>query len=269
MKILFLSRDKAPVHYPFVWLRFVIALPVSVFLLMYGEPEGFWEFFELPFFYDSLWGTYLMTVVISEFIYVGTKWLDFRYRYATVFKKRILLQFLVCVLLPAALDYLLAGYYFGIHDHAKNMVEFLTYDYTVNVCFILLLNAYYLNVFLYQIKIPIPKQRLRNRRPTAVFIAPETIAVIFAQLKSNYTYDFTGKKESWNKTLKDTLPELDSHVYFQINRSDIVHRGSVIDHKSNDSRTLELVMKIPLEHGVRFVVSQRRVAEFKRWYEGG
>ncbi|RYF19637.1 MAG: LytTR family transcriptional regulator [Flavobacteriales bacterium] len=269
MKILFLSRDKAPVHYPYVWLRFVIAVPVSVFLLIYGEPEGFWEFFELSFFYDSLWGSYLMTVIISEFIYVGTKWLDFRYRYTHLFKKRLLLQFLVCVLLPAALDYILAGYYFDIHEHEQNMVEFLTYDYTVAVCFILLLNAYYLNIFLYQTKTAIPKKRLRNRRPTEVFIAPETIAVIFAQLKSNYTYDFTGKKESWNKTLKDTLLELDSNVYFQINRSDIVHRASVIGHKAGDSRTLVLDMKIPVEQGVRFVVSQRRVAEFKRWYREG
>jgi hypothetical protein len=268
MKIYFLSRGKSPVHYPYVWLRFLFALPVAVFLIVYGEPESLWEFLHLPFFYDSLWGTYIITVIISEFIYVGTKWLDFEYGRVGLFKKRIALQFLVCVVLPAGVDYILAGHYFDVHERPANMVEFLVYDFTVVVCFILLLNAYYLIVFLYQLKTIAPKKRFRNQRPKEDLIAPETVAVIFADLKGNFTYDFKGQKASWNKTLKDTLTDLDSNVYFEINRSEIVHRASVIDHNPGGSRTLVLVMSIPLEKGVRFVVSQRRVAEFKRWYEG-
>ncbi|RZJ91081.1 MAG: hypothetical protein EOO20_06190 [Chryseobacterium sp.] len=84
-----------------------------------------------------------------------------------------------------------------------------------------------------------------------------------------FTYDFSWEKAPWKKTLTETLEDIDPGIYFQINRSDIVHRESVIDHFEGTSRTLVLVMKIPLEKGVRFVVSQRRVAEFKWWFKEG
>lgn len=269
MKFSFLSRQSAPVRYPGALFRFPIALIVAVFLVVYGEPETLLEFLQLPFFYDSLWGSLFITLVISEYIYICTKWLDFRYSWLGAFKKRIGIQFLICVIVPAALDYFLAGHYFGYHDKAVNMVEYLTYDFTVVVCFILLLNSYYLIVYLFKVRITEPKRKLPSLKPSASMTTSKTVAVIFAKDKASFAYAFDGEKMVWDKTLKESLNYLDATNYFLINRSEIIHRDSIESYTPGDSRTLKVVLTIPLKEESEFLVSQRRVVAFKRWYNYG
>lgn len=265
MKFYSLYRFDGVVKYPGVLLRFPMSLIIANYLVMYGEPEGFFEFFSLPHYYTALLGSFAITLVVSELIFIGTKILDYRYAWLQHWYRRVALQTVVCILTPIVLVYFAASYYFKLHGLDIDETNYLTYDITVVVCFILLLNSYYLINYLLKVKVERKKQRISNYH-VQEFLDSDQAAVVYSDRKGCIAVSFNGAESVWTSSLKEVVSQLSSENYFLINRGDVVHRRNIIGYEPAESRTLKLTLRVETKRQQVFIVSQRRVADFKKWY---
>lgn len=262
MKLSYLYQSADDIKYPGVLLRFPICLLISAYLVMYGEPEGFFEFLVLPHFYTALFPSFGITLIVSEIIYISTKVLDHYFVWTNNWYYRILLQFLMCVIIPVLIVCFWAKEYFIDKGVVIDQTNYLKYDITVVVCFILLLNCYYLINYLIKVKFEQQKKKLSNYHQAEHM----EVAVIYIEQKISMAINFEGKYSTWPKTLKESLDSLPASDYFLINRSEIIHRDCIESYVPGDSRTLVISLKSYLKVEREFIVSQRKVTAFKQWY---
>lgn len=255
---------KGAVHYPGVLLRFPAALIVANYLVVYGEPERQLELIKYPFYYSALLWSGVITVAISEFIYLITKVLDYQYSWKERLERRTGAQFLLGVLIPICMVYGAVAFYFYESNALENYTNYMKFDFPIVMCFVLFLNGYYLIVYLYKIKI------VRKKIPNRYEVKPitlTTVAVIFSEDGAIFAYTFEGVKISWPETIDKSMQLLGANDYFLINRSQLVHVSSVVEYLPHYSRTLKLVLIAQLPNEKEFIVSQRRSVAFKNWYK--
>jgi hypothetical protein len=262
---------KSHIVYPSIYYRILFYLLSAHFIIAYGEPESLFELLKLPYYYLALTGSFVIVLIISEYVFMVTKYLDVAYLRLTEYNKRIRLQIIWGIIATVLLTVILATLYFLLRG--RNIIEegYFRYDFTVVVSFILFLNAFYLIVGLmqnrrYQYKIRIPNKETpkddSDKSPLNIIAIYPTGRGFIAVLKN-------GESMIWTKTVDQSLRELSEQEYFLINRSDIVNRNIIEGYKPEESRRLKLILKEPLATGRVFVVSQRKVVTFKRWYITG
>lgn len=266
MMFTYIYFNNGVVKYPGVLLRFPVCLLVANYLVMYGEPEGFFDFIFLPHYYTALFGSFVITLIVSEYIYICTKLLDFNYPWLKQWYRRVALQTAVCIFGPIVLVYFAAGYYFKINGVEIDQTNYLKYDIIVVVCFILLLNSYYLINYLLKVKFEKKKQRISNRHDQHSSDVNQ-IAIVYSERKGCIAITFDGKETVWTITLKEILVQLPSKDYFLINRGDVIHRSSIVGFEPAESRTLKLKLNVNVRRQQAFIVSQRKVSDFKVWYK--
>jgi hypothetical protein len=262
---------KSHIVYPSIYYRILFYLLFAHFIVAYGEPENFFELLKLPYYYVALMGSFVITMIISEYVLAVTKYLDVVYLRFSAFNKRLGLQIIWGIMATVILAVVLAALYFLFRGRNIVAEGYFRYDFTVVVCFILFLNAFYLILGLiqnrrYQYKTRIPnKEKPKDdagRSALGIMAIYPTGRGFIAVLKN-------GELIIWTKTLEQSLNELPESEYFLINRSDIVSRSIIDGYKLGDSRRLKLILKEPLASGRVFIVSQRKAVEFKRWYKDG
>ena len=152
------------------------------------------------------------------------------------------------------------------HFSFKKSELYFKCDLAIILCLILLLNVFYLILtqgqsFNHHIKSRISnKYRTQNSVEYVDLVAIYTLGQGYAAILKN------GESVIWSKTLNQSLNELPSEEYFLINRSDIVNRSIIEGYQATESRRLKLILKKPLNNQKDFIVSQRKVVEFKNWY---
>jgi len=257
-----------PIGYPGAFLRYPLALLVAHYLVVYGEPEKFYEFFYMPYYYPALLVSLLITIMVSEFIYWSTKTLDYYFSWLEDYPYRISSQIIIGVALPLVVVYWCAKYYFSVNGAQANLDEYWRYDYNLVACFIIMLNSYYLIFYVIRIKVEQSRERLPNMLKIPLSSRDNDWAIIYAQKKSCVVIDFSGKSIFMEDSLENTIKGLLTDDYFMINRSDVIHYSCIEGYFPNTSRTLELAVNESIAKGRKFIVSQRKAVTFKRWYVG-
>ncbi|WP_293305632.1 LytTR family transcriptional regulator DNA-binding domain-containing protein [Pedobacter sp. UBA5917] len=179
-------------------------------------------------------------------------------------------QLLWGIISTVLLAVLIAALYFRLRGTDIITAGYFRYDFTVVVGFVLLLNTLYLIIGLVQHRQFQFKMRIPNKVKPKDDASPyENIVAIYPVERGFVAILKSGESIIWTKTIEQSLHELPESEYFLINRSDIVHRELIAGYQPSDSRRLKLILKEPLASGKEFIVSQRKVVEFKRWFKNG
>jgi len=92
----------------------------------------------------------------------------------------------------------------------------------------------------------------------------EEVVLIYTQNNLVYVMDYNAKKYITDKTLSELESELDSNVFFRVNRQYIVNINYVKSFKSFEKVKLLLDITIPdINHSI--VVSQETAPAFRKW----
>ena len=261
----FIYRDES--IYPNFRIRLLWCFFAGSFLVVFGEKDEFWEMIQNSGFYISIGGSVMIAIVVSEFIVCCNYYFDQYFPWRKDIINRMWLQGLVSGLSSIPLAVVLAAIYFKIRDTSLLNSGYFTYDFTVVICLVALINAYYLVLNLLQLK----NAKLRTNRPNLLKPVVESTganapAFIFSEGKGNIVVQFDGKRFQWNKTLAETVTELPVETYFLVNRAEIVHWSAISSYEPFGSNTLKLIMKPEFAH-LKVFVAQRRVKDFKEWFE--
>jgi len=255
--------------YPTLYFRIACCLFAAHIIVSFGEKENILELIQLIYYYNALGASFVIAFVISEFVWLLNSYLD-KYLSWREPAKRLLLQFLVGVLLSVCIAIALGAIYFKINHLTIFSAGYFTYDFTVILCFIALVNGYYILANLYGIKILNRQKKISNTlQPVVVSpIRNDEPVILYSDDKICWALLADGQKILWTKTLKASMAHFLSDDYFQINRSEIVNRACIRSYLPGESRTLRLILHEPFE-STAYQVSQRNVVEFKRWFELG
>lgn len=254
--------------YPPIYYRVLFYLFCAHFMVSYGEAEGLFELLSLPYYYPALMGSFLITVIIAEYILTITKYLDRMFPRFYGLGKRIVYQIFWGIFSTILVAITMAALYFWMRGTNIISAGYFRYDFTVVSGFIMFLNTLYLAIGLVQYRNLQFKTRIPNReKPKAFADANENIVAIYPVERGFVAILKSGESVIWSKTIEQTLKELPEEEYFLINRSDIIHKSIIAGYQPGDSRRLKLILKEPLTSRKVFMVSQRKVVAFKRWYK--
>jgi DNA-binding LytR/AlgR family response regulator len=118
-----------------------------------------------------------------------------------------------------------------------------------------------------QMSAPVRKERIMIKRGQQLsYLKTEQIAYFFAEGKFSYAVDQQHNKYILDDNLSLLEPELDSHCFFRINRSLIVHIDSIIRVHTWAGNRLQLELKWPALTDT--IVSREKVGAFKEWLGG-
>jgi hypothetical protein len=256
--------------YPKIYYRILIYLFSAHFIVSYGEPENFIELLKLSYYYLALVCSFIIAAIIGEYILKVTRHLDASYLSLPKFNKRISYQVLWGVIATVLIALLLAALYFWLRGTNIIAAGYFRYDFTIVLCYILLLNALYLiialtqqRIYRYKINIPNKEYSKENVKQHTDILAIYPVEGGFVAMLKN------GESIIWTKTIEETIQELPESECFLINRSDIVHREIIEGYQPGASRRLLLILKVTLTSNKEFYVSQRKVVGFKHWYKEG
>lgn len=266
MKLSIFATGAKSIKYPGILLRFPLALFIGNYLVVYGEPETFLEFLTIPNYYYALFASVTITLIVSEIIYQATKSLDVYLPWLKNWYSRLLAQFCICVILPIAIVYFTIKKYFLCYGIVIDQTNYLKYDISLVVCLIVLINAYYLITYLLAVKLDQQKQRISSYY-SSHDLAKDKIAIVYTDNKISMVMTFEGKKIIKTETLKEIFDALPFGEYFAINRSEVVHRDCIVGFEPSISRTLKLSLLVTARQNHEYIVSQRKVAAFKKWYK--
>ncbi|WP_316831449.1 LytTR family transcriptional regulator DNA-binding domain-containing protein [Pedobacter aquatilis] len=253
-------------YYPPFYLRLIVCLAVGHFFVAYGEEDSLLQMFKEPGYYLSLAGSFIIALIVGEFINCCNVYFERPYVPGYLSLRRMLLVAGVCIFLSVLLAIGLATVYFYLRNTSITLAGYFTYDFAVVICFVVMVNAYYLIANLLAMK-QVYRRHLPNRKlPPVAADGPTAPAIIFSEGKGNMVMQFDGCRFGWTKTLAETIGELPADSYFMVNRSEIVHWAAISYYEAGESNTLRLIM-IPAFLHLRITVAQRRVVDFKTWFE--
>ncbi|WP_231463523.1 LytTR family transcriptional regulator DNA-binding domain-containing protein [Pedobacter sp. Leaf132] len=181
----------------------------------------------------------------------------------------MIVQIVCGFIISSMLAIFLAMIYFKLNGISIWNAGYFRYDFTVVLCFIALVNSFYVILSLFQLKLlPSRRNHSNARISSQEQIKKDIPAIIFSEQKHNFALQFDAHKFNWPKSLKATMGDLPLEDYFQINRGTIIHYNIISHYRPLTSDTLKLVLKAPFED-IYYVVSQRNAVDFKRWFDGG
>ncbi|KLT67017.1 hypothetical protein AB669_03615 [Pedobacter sp. BMA] len=204
---------------------------------------------------------------MSEFIHYTTYSVNEKLSWRQNFKARLLWQGVIYPLVHTVAAILLAEIYFLLLETSTRAQGYFVYDFPMVVCFLLIVNLYYVIADFAAIKMPRRKKLPNHKPPPLPLTGPTVPAMFFSEGKANYVILFNGKYDGWGKSLRETIEELPPEFYFQINKGHIVHRELISHYEEHTSLRLIVYFYEPMAKNPGIVV-QRNVKDFKDWYEG-
>lgn len=97
----------------------------------------------------------------------------------------------------------------------------------------------------------------------SIMIVATTLAYIERLDRVTVAFSFTKEHYLVDKTIDALASELDEQQFFQLHRACIINRDLVKGYRKASSNRLLLITSFV---DINFFVSQRRVADFKRWW---
>lgn len=127
-----------------LWFRISLAIFASLFILFYGRPLDIIGSFGMPEFYPVLILSTVISSLMIETVHYVTLLLDKRDPWIDQWPERAVLQLCLGILVPLGFDLFVFSVYFQFLDQDITKNGFFFTDFPIIVCFILLLNCYYI-----------------------------------------------------------------------------------------------------------------------------
>lgn len=238
-------------------VRITGALLAALLIVSFDEPENWYDLLRLPAFYPAVFASTIMAFIIIETVFRINRWLDRVLVWFTKPARRLLLQLLLCVLLPITISVLLATLYYGWYNYSLNETVYFDKHFMPIVIMVISANLYYALQFTVRLLIhllsnkslPTPTTSVSTAiTPIAVpnifhedlpTVAPhnslimpnglslEAIDLVFS-LNRNIWVLHDGEKTSWLNTIQKTMLALPADQYFLANKSCIVKRSNIL-----------------------------------------
>jgi len=265
----------------------ICGLIASVYLLFHGRPVNILEAATSPGFYIAFAVSASVALLLVYVVHTTDRYLNKKYDWRTATFERAMLQVLLGVITPALIDLVLLYVYFNILG--QNIIDngFLLIDYPIIICFILILNLYYLiyyfftseteSTFLFnyeghdyinvEIKDTTEKNYIVNQNGKEILLDHYDIFCFYRNAK--HVILFTMHKEEYaiKEPLSTVTRQLSGGNFQQINRSIVLNLDTVKGYNIGKKRhTLELVFKEKytglVEHmgTYQFVVTKENIA---------
>jgi len=268
-----------PLKYNDLHLRIIGSVIGAHIFTVYGEPESSLEWFFKKDYYPAFALSLFIAFILTSYIHYLTTRLDRKYDWQHHTIKRVLLQLLFGVAVPALFAFLVTGLYLRVRDVNILKTTYISHDFQYLQLLLILINAYYLAHFLYlrwqqaeqkAVSLPVteekatPPQMITVSRGSKNFpIAINDIAVIYRQDEVNYLRTFDAEKYFLPYTLDDLIQQLDQS-FFRVNRQVIISRRALASYKNLDYGKIQLRL-IDIDYQEPVVVSQKRAKGFREW----
>jgi DNA-binding LytR/AlgR family response regulator len=257
-----------------LYFRLALSLLAAHFLIAFGEKESFFELLLMWDYYRSLLFSALIAFILISFIrYVFTR-LDKRYDWKMQTAKRLAMQSLWGVAVPAILAFLLAAVYFSMHHIHILDTLYLRFDFPVIVLLLIVLNMYYLVFRFYrQSQAPVEKNEESHYRKTFIVfkgaksipVPVDMIAYFFHEGDFNFLRTTNGEDFLVSQSLDEVQAQLDPAIFFRANRQMLIGFGACKHFEPLEFNKLALFIEPPYKEAV--IISQKRAKGFKDWME--
>ncbi|AGA77638.1 response regulator of the LytR/AlgR family [Echinicola vietnamensis DSM 17526] len=261
------------VGYNDLYFRLIIGVMGALFISLYGTMEGFWEHFLMPAFYVEFFSSLLITLVIIEFIYRTTVYLDKYYDWQQRPIIRLCLQFFLGVMVPGVIDFILAAVYFKVYG--LNIIEdtyYVAYALPLIMAMIFIFNLYYVcHYFFLKLR---SVQHAGNGKKQTILVQKGTkniplpvvqISYIERSNRHNFLTTLSGESYLISYSLEELEDLLDPRLFFRVNRQVLVHFASCRHFELGEHGKLLLYLKPATDTPI--VVSQKRAKRFKEWMD--
>lgn len=275
------------------WVRVVVALIASLFILFYGRPLDLVRSFGNVKFYIVFIVSSLVSFAMVEMTHQFTIWLDRRDPWSYKWQERAILQFTLGVQVPLIFDVFLFSVYFAYYGIDITQNGFFSRDFPLIASFMLLLNAYYAVSFYFAYGTK-SKNDILILESNAVEVAAvegsdlmrieNNGILVNLSLTTDVLYFYRDKKNVKVKISKGndyTVPYSLAQIvecylemgFCQINRGTIINlkiiKGYIVGRKRD---TLELLVKSDFDtylanFSERLVVTKDNIDDFKRQFD--
>lgn len=282
---------KTEVRYNDFWIKIVGSLVASEMIDSIGREESIFRRVTHPYFYTDLLGGFIISLILWEIVRFVIHRLDKRYSWIDHPARRILLQFLFAIVLPAFLCFVFTLLFMKlVYNQDIFKTEWLYNEFYVVILIIVIINLVYFTWWLFMRWQALHGQspgtrssaRVNGNGAATERPAPESAAIITVTkagknillpqaeithviLEGSYTFIKTGKGESFvtTYTLDELTKMLDPDSFFRVNRQIIVSRSVCKAYENIENGKISIDLSVDLKSPV--IVSQKRAKAFRNW----
>lgn len=280
---------KVPV-YPNNYIRLTISLFASFFIVLNGRWHLITKAFQSPSFYVAVAISFGISYLMLTIIHRGTTALDRRAPWHKSISRRTLLQLLIGLIFPIVVDIALAAIY--ITATGQNFVDsgFLLHDFPIIAGFVILMNLFYLVMYLTAAPPNGDGAILTDSDPNNSPQKPasdteqtenrdeqdETLDILYCCRMGRRTtiYTANGRELPTYQSLSSLLEMYSANGLIQINRSTLINVAIVEKYDRGHKRdTLQLLLKDEYVHLANyqnmdlFVVTKDHIDDFLGIYD--
>jgi hypothetical protein len=251
--------------------RILIGICAAHFIVSIGRYLSFLELIKLKNYPIAMIISTVIAGIIVEAVFRITSFLDRRYPWESVLRKRLFMQVLFGVISPLTLAVILASIYFGVFGvNILDTVYFELYFPSIAMM-ILLLNAYYMIHYIIKFysfhyergySQYLRQKLVRIGREEEAVTSPEDILFIKCNKKVGFSVSASGAQNLWPYTMEETVSQLSHDDFLFIGHSYAVRMDNIIKITPASSRRYRLVLKVPQDKEV--MVTQRRANQIRK-----
>ncbi len=272
-----------------LWLV-LFSLFAGHYLVSNREAEYFWELWMMKSYYPAMLGSFLIAFLVCLVVFYIDCCLNLTWPWLQDFYKRLLKQLQFGVVLPLCLLLLLVWAYFGIRRQTFDFGEYMRIDFGVSAILIVMLNIFCLCRYLFERLIiyyqPVEEpffeveeaQVTAKREPAIDLSVLSKMVYFYHSNRVNWAINEAGEMIDTGLLMDELEAWLPKGDFFRVQKGFIVHRESIKQPMRASSHRLLLYLNTPCHKALPFteveghkrnyvVVSQRKVAAYREWYQ--
>lgn len=262
-----------------------ISVLASLYIVFHGRKINLLESLQEPVFYIAFSVSFLVALLMINLIDYAHKWLDSRHDWVLETARRSVAQVTLCIALPLLIDFVLLSVYFyflgtNIFDNG-----FLKHDFPLIVCFVLLINMYYIIKSLFEEKVyqAYPGKTDNNistnddiltishNGVVATFLVKNEILYFYREQRKVYLFTKKGKEYAFgNMTITELEQQYKEIDFYKIKRNVIVNCDAIQGYSTTLKRdNFRLILKrkydviLPDKNTEHFLFSREHLPFFK------
>ncbi|MGJ1285088.1 LytTR family transcriptional regulator DNA-binding domain-containing protein [Sphingobacterium spiritivorum] len=246
--------------------RIISALFAAFFISINGRWNQIGEALASPSFYVVVMVSFLIAYLILLIIHIANRVLNWYFYWTSnpdkpaylqsAFYKRIILQFIFCVMLPISVDVLFAGILIEATGRDFWTSGYLNDDFPIVVAFILFFNGNYIfNHFVFirpnfpADTLSLTESHLRGDDTYMNLDLESEILCLIKEGKQISLITTSGDELNVNDTLQILQEQFKESNIYRINRSTFINANTILGYRfGNKRRTVEIILKSPYTH---------------------
>ena len=266
------------------WLKVGFSAFISVFIVTFNN-VGITLLLQRSTYYRDLFITFLVALLLIEFIKKTTAMLDQYLGWKSAQGKRLLLQIGIGIGGGGLLIYLISYLEYHLIDpeHVFGTDSFMKTEFPVAVLFMLVINGIYTCLSFYKYwQEELASEKLYAAKGEEsgsytplicvngqrnITVPIERVALICLQHDINWVTTFDRERYRHPKTLNEMMALLPVDKFFRANRQHIICISACHSYRSIEYGKIELLLNIPAQESI--IISQKTAAAFRKWIEKG